>query len=412
MAKFRPFKKQSEESKETSRLSFEEYHRNRANYRKNLAGSSNDSMGQADEEPENGKLIYDDVYIIGKSEKVNLSEKKGFSKKTRQKILETEEALKTPRLLSSKEFIEHYQNVQSIIANTTQIDQEKKGSSEQKSQANLNFSNKKQLKKLSRSKNETSLELEDHNSQSKSKRNKKKNNQIETTKTNVLPSKSNRNVGSEPGERGKTVGLRIIGGSLRGTKLEYSGDHRVRPMKDRVREAVFNLIGTDIQGRHALDLFAGTGALCLEAISRGAVSGTMIEVHFPTARIAKRNIELVCERKPEIVSKINVVTTDVFFWGKNLEKSTDLNPVSFPQSFDYLPVDIPWLIFCSPPYEFYVSRQSEMLKLIQTLRNVAPNDSMFVIESDDRFSFDLLNAPILTRKRKSYPPAEVAVFIK
>ena len=54
------------------------------------------------------------------------------------------------------------------------------------------------------------------------------------------------------------VGLRIIGGQFRGRKLQYSGDPRVRPMKDRVREAVFNLVGPDVRATHAIDLFAGT----------------------------------------------------------------------------------------------------------------------------------------------------------
>ena len=55
----------------------------------------------------------------------------------------------------------------------------------------------------------------------------------------------------------------------------------MRPMKNRVREALFNLIGPSIKGKHAIDLFAGTGALGLEAISRGAVSATLTEQHYP-----------------------------------------------------------------------------------------------------------------------------------
>ena len=71
---------------------------------------------------------------------------------------------------------------------------------------------------------------------------------------------------------GPIAGLRIIGGRLRGRKLHYSGDLRTRPMKDRLREAIFNLIGPAIRGKHAVDLFAGTGALALEA-SAAAPSG-------------------------------------------------------------------------------------------------------------------------------------------
>ena len=59
----------------------------------------------------------------------------------------------------------------------------------------------------------------------------------------------------------KPVGLRIIAGRLRRRKLEYSGNLGVRPMRDRVRQAVFNILGTTVVGTHVLDLFAGTGAL-------------------------------------------------------------------------------------------------------------------------------------------------------
>src|SRR5262245_47435808 len=72
---------------------------------------------------------------------------------------------------------------------------------------------------------------------------------------------------------------RIIGGTLRGRKLLFAGDARTRPMKDRVREALFNLLADAVRGKHAIDLFAGTGALGLEAISRGASGATLVERH-------------------------------------------------------------------------------------------------------------------------------------
>src|SRR6478672_723645 len=84
------------------------------------------------------------------------------------------------------------------------------------------------------------------------------------------------------------VGLRIIGGSMRGRKLEYSGDMRTRPMKDRVREAVFNLLGYSVNGAHVIDPFAGTGAMAIEAISRGAAQATCIERHYPTSKLIER----------------------------------------------------------------------------------------------------------------------------
>ena len=84
------------------------------------------------------------------------------------------------------------------------------------------------------------------------------------------------------------VGVRIIAGCFRGRKLHYSGDPRTRPMKDRVRQALFNRLGPDVEGTLAVDLFAGTGALGLEALSRGATRAILIEQHRPTARDLQR----------------------------------------------------------------------------------------------------------------------------
>jgi|SRR5215831_10880041 len=64
--------------------------------------------------------------------------------------------------------------------------------------------------------------------------------------------------------------LRIIGGKWRGRKVEFPPIAAIRPTPDRVRETIFNWLQTEIEGAHCLDLFAGSGALGLEALSRGA----------------------------------------------------------------------------------------------------------------------------------------------
>ena len=103
--------------------------------------------------------------------------------------------------------------------------------------------------------------------------------------------------------------LRIIGGKLRGSKLTYHGDLVTRPMKDRVREAVFNLVGPSIAGKHAIDLFAGTGALGLEALSRGASRATFIERHLPTAKVLEGNIRALGLSEVSTLAR-----SDTFFW--------------------------------------------------------------------------------------------------
>jgi 16S rRNA (guanine966-N2)-methyltransferase len=95
--------------------------------------------------------------------------------------------------------------------------------------------------------------------------------------------------------------MRIIGGSLRGLKLAEVGDGdssaHLRPTSDRVREAIFNLIinggyGDPVGGAQVLDLFAGTGALGLEALSRGAAHAVFVDDGTAARALLKRNIEL------------------------------------------------------------------------------------------------------------------------
>jgi 16S rRNA (guanine966-N2)-methyltransferase len=71
--------------------------------------------------------------------------------------------------------------------------------------------------------------------------------------------------------------LRIIGGTWRGRKWRFPASAAIRPTPDRVRETVFNWLGGRVAGARALDLFAGSGALGLEALSRGAVHVTFVE---------------------------------------------------------------------------------------------------------------------------------------
>ena len=78
--------------------------------------------------------------------------------------------------------------------------------------------------------------------------------------------------------------LRIIGGTWRGRKLRFPAAAAIRPTPDRVRETLFNWLGAAVRGAHCLDLFAGSGALGLEALSRGAARVEFIEQDVAAAR--------------------------------------------------------------------------------------------------------------------------------
>ena len=187
----------------------------------------------------------------------------------------------------------------------------------------------------------------------------------------------------------RPLGLRIIGGTFRGRKLEYSGDSRTRPMKDRLREAVFNLIGPSVVGSAAIDLFAGTGALGFEALSRGARRAVFIERHLPTAALIRRN----AANLGLDASRYEVVGGSAFFWQPGAE----------------LPTIAPWIVFCSPPWEFFHTRTDEMMQLIGRLIDRCPPGSVIVVEADDRFAPVLLPQPQRWDIRP-YPPAVIALL--
>jgi 16S rRNA (guanine966-N2)-methyltransferase len=83
--------------------------------------------------------------------------------------------------------------------------------------------------------------------------------------------------------------LRIIGGRLKGRRLP-GVKGQTRPTADRVREAIFNILGPEVPGSLVLDLFAGTGALGIEALSRGAQVAVFVENHPTSLQVLRRNL--------------------------------------------------------------------------------------------------------------------------
>jgi 16S rRNA (guanine966-N2)-methyltransferase len=84
--------------------------------------------------------------------------------------------------------------------------------------------------------------------------------------------------------------VRIVAGRFGGRRLTTPADSRVRPTADRVREAWFSILGDVIVGTRVLDLYAGSGALGLEALSRGATSADFVELGGPSLAALKQNI--------------------------------------------------------------------------------------------------------------------------
>lgn len=160
--------------------------------------------------------------------------------------------------------------------------------------------------------------------------------------------------------------MRVAGGEFRGKQLETPKGRDIRPTSDKVRQAIFNMIGSrlSLEGIHVLDAFCGSGALGLEALSRGAESCIFIDKSPQSLSLAKQNVAL-CEAKEHSI-----------FLKKDSIKLGDRHDTITPAD----------LIFLDPPY-----RQGLIEQAITTLQNGGwcASDCLWVIESDVRENLTL-----------------------
>lgn len=125
--------------------------------------------------------------------------------------------------------------------------------------------------------------------------------------------------------------MRIIGGKARGTKLYTLEGPTTRPTLDRVRESVFNIIQNYIQDSIFLDLFSGSGAIGLEAVSRGAQKAILCDKSKEAVNIIKKNIE-----KTHLSEQIEVYNMDFQELIKRLKQHIDIIYIDPPYQTDYI----------------------------------------------------------------------------
>ncbi|MDM3870861.1 16S rRNA (guanine(966)-N(2))-methyltransferase RsmD [Porticoccus sp. W117] len=111
--------------------------------------------------------------------------------------------------------------------------------------------------------------------------------------------------------------LRIIGGQWRGRKLSFPDLEGLRPTGDRVRETLFNWLSFELPGAHCLDLFAGSGALGLEALSRGAAHTVLVEKNPSAARQLKNHCQV-------LDASADVEEADALCWLQSNNKTFDV----------------------------------------------------------------------------------------
>ncbi len=167
--------------------------------------------------------------------------------------------------------------------------------------------------------------------------------------------------------------MRIIAGMARGRTLLAPKGLNTRPTQDYVRESLFNIIQRDVPGAIALDLFAGSGALALEALSRGAEYAVFVDKDRQAADCIRKNIETL-----GVAEQTTFLHTD---YQKALQRS-------FPKPFD--------LVFLDPPYRLTLYQQ-----MTDTLanRSLLADDALIVIEHRRNEAFSLSPMFILEDQR-------------
>jgi 16S rRNA (guanine966-N2)-methyltransferase len=133
--------------------------------------------------------------------------------------------------------------------------------------------------------------------------------------------------------------VRVIGGDLRGRRLSAPPGSSVRPTSDRVREAIFDILFSQggVEGAQVVDLFAGTGALGIEAVSRGAASVTFVERDPGALAAIRANLASVGLGAAERDGDVTVVRADAESWVASTASRYDLALVDPPYRFEGWP---------------------------------------------------------------------------
>ncbi len=125
--------------------------------------------------------------------------------------------------------------------------------------------------------------------------------------------------------------MRVIAGSARGTKLFCPDGLSVRPTHDRVKEAVFSMLTGHTTGASVLDLFTGTGALAIEALSRGAQSAVLVDASQASLSAARANLE-----KTRLLANARLIKSDYKLFLESAQEPFDLIFLDPPYQGDFL----------------------------------------------------------------------------
>ena len=155
-------------------------------------------------------------------------------------------------------------------------------------------------------------------------------------------------------------GVRIIGGRWRGRRLAVPAGTAVRPTPDRVRETLFNWLGPILPGAHCLDLFAGSGVLGLEALSRGAAAAWFVETDAVLVRALQEQVRDLEGRVQDVEARTRIIRRDAL----ELLATSPAQPFEVvfadpPYAMNLADVLIPLGTWLAPEHRVYVERPVE-----------------------------------------------------
>ncbi|MCB0348717.1 MAG: 16S rRNA (guanine(966)-N(2))-methyltransferase RsmD [Bdellovibrionales bacterium] len=178
--------------------------------------------------------------------------------------------------------------------------------------------------------------------------------------------------------------MRVISGKYKGRRLvSFDADH-IRPTSDRVKESVFNIIFSEIEGAEVLDLFSGTGNIAIEFSSRGAKNIDAVELNKKSLQILKKNIDSIG------IDNIQVMAKDVFKFLSVAGKSYDI-------------------IFIDPPFTEKIA--DKVMLALKDSRVFHPN-TIIIIESSKFEKMDLEYLPLKCYDQRKFGDKSVSFFRK
>tara|TARA_Y100001970_G_C14203377_1_gene842482 strand:- start:541 stop:1104 length:564 start_codon:yes stop_codon:yes gene_type:complete len=162
----------------------------------------------------------------------------------------------------------------------------------------------------------------------------------------------------------KQATTRIIGGSLKGSKLPFRESKSIRPTESKTKETLFNWLQNDLEGKTCLDMFAGTGSLGIEALSRGAKKVVFVEKQKNQTDLLRGNL-----KRLKVYNSSHILNANVF--------SIDFN--NLPYQFD--------LLFIDPPFRENLIKRS--LNFVMS-KNILSSKALIYVECERELELEKL----------------------